>query len=517
MEETRESQRTRVVLVLHAHLPYVRIPGQRFPLEELWLYQNLTECYIPLLLTFRDLSTDTIHYRVTLSFSPTLIAMLSDEYYRSRYLDYLETMLRLIHKALKGSEGDTAAAIGALEERVRQVRDYYFSIGGDVIGAYRGRGGDGKINIITTCATHALLPGFRFSPELVRLQVETGLRCFEDAFGYRPRGLWLPEMGYYARLDEILRGCGIEYTFLDSHSVYRTARIPGSGNFFPCRSDAGLVIFPRDVALSGAVWSKGTGYPGDFRYREFHYDYTYSMSDSDLSGEGVDRMPFGLKVYRVTGGEKPKEFYRPGGADEAVKAHAGDFIAKIRERASVLGGIMDAPPVFTLPFDMELFGHWWYEGPDFLSLVLRGISEAGDIRLSSPEEFTGLSTLETFTPAESSWGRQGYFDTWLTSECLHIYPEIADLYGRLSAVAGNTSHRKAVQGALREIMLAQSSDWPFFIAWNNFRDYGKRRLKEHLNAAEKIIASIEEGAVDAAFIQERGESYPIFERIKYYN
>jgi 1,4-alpha-glucan branching enzyme len=320
-------------------------------------------------------------------------------------------------------------------------------------------------------------------------------------------------MGYHARLDELLRECGIRYTYLDTHSLYRMPPMPRRGNFFPFLTGAGLLVLPREVALSNAIWSKGSGYPGDFSYREFHYDYTYSLPSGDLDAAGADLVPFGLKVYRITGGGGPKEFYEPARAVETARRHAEDFLEKIRARAGVVKELTGEPPVFTLPFDMELFGHWWYEGPEFISHLFRMIASSGDIAHASPEDFAGADFLQTITPSESSWGRNGHFDTWLTPEVLHIYPKIAELYTRLRRRAGGRA-RKIAAAAVRELLLAQSSDWPFFIAWDNFRDYGARRLVEHLDAAEKIIASMENGTIDEEFIREREEAYPVFGKLR---
>ena len=275
------------------------------------------------------LAGEGVDFRMTLSMSPTLLSMMGDEYYRGRYRDYLEVVLALLEKeALRAGEG-AAEALGELTRRTGRIRDFYLASGGDLISRFRALAGTGKVSLITTCATHALLPAYRFSDELVRLQVETGLRCFRENFGFSPTGFWLPEMAYYARLDEILRGSGIEYTFLDAHSLYRTPTLPEKGSFSPARSEAGLLVFPRDLSLSAAIWSRMQGYPGDFRYREFHYDYTYSIPDRDFDSAGIDRVPFGLKVYRITGKERPKEFYIPLLAQEAVALHADDFLRRI--------------------------------------------------------------------------------------------------------------------------------------------------------------------------------------------
>ncbi len=504
--------RARILLVLHAHLPYVKIPGLRFPLQELWLYQNLAECYLPFLLFMRGLRSRGGAPRLSLSLSPTLLAMMNEDYFKERFSGYLGVLLRLLELVYeKYSKADRGLAPPAefLRNEIIRVQRFFEAIRGDVIGEFRSCSGDG-LSLITCCATHALLPAFRFEESLVGLQIETGLRRFEELLGFRPVGFWLPEMGYYARLDEILVDHGLRYTFLNARGVLHAAEMPRDAGFLPSVTGAGLHVFPRDLTLSNAVWSRAGGYPGDARYREFHFDYVYSLPDEELAAAGIERIPFGLKLYRITGGDAPKEYYDPEQARRIVRLHAADFLDKVRERAALLEGLIDGPPVFTLPFDMELFGHWWYEGIDFLAELMRGIASCDDLEWAAPEQFLGAGEPAAVSPAESSWGRDGYFETWLNPECLYAYPQIGQLYRRLAAACSGDYRGRAAACALRELFLAQSSDWAFFVSWDNFRDYGKARLAEHLEAAGRIIEGMESGAVNEEYIARRECLYPLF-------
>lgn len=505
--------RARIVLVLHAHLPYVKIPGLRFPLQELWLYQNLAECYLPFLLFMRGLRSRGRSMRLCLSVSPTLLSMMNEEYYKERFAAYLDSMLRLLDLVCEKyarTDAGLAPPAGFLRNEILCVKRFFETIGGDVIGELRALSGDQGLSLITSCATHALLPAYRFEESLVRMQIETGLCWFEDLFGFRPRGFWLPEMGYFARLDEMLRGCGLRYTFLDARGVLHAAEMPRDAGFLPSMTGAGMLVFPRDLALSNAIWSRTGGYPGDVHYREFHFDYLYSISDEDLKTAGIERMPFGLKLYRITGGDAPKEYYDPERARGTARLHAADFLDKVRMRAGRLQGLIDGPPVFTLPFDMELFGHWWYEGIDFLAALAEGIAACEDLEWALPEQFLDTRNPAPVTPAESSWGKNGSFETWLNPECLYAYPQIGRLYRRLAAACSGDFRGRAAACALRELFLAQSSDWAFFVSWDNFRDYGKARLAEHLEAAERIIGGIESGAADEEYLAQRERLYPLF-------
>jgi 1,4-alpha-glucan branching enzyme len=504
-----------LLLLLHAHLPYVRIPFKRFPLQEIWLYQILTESYVPLLLSLKGLLKGGYNFTVTFSLSPTLMSMLDDDYYKIRYRDYLRIVLRLLENLSRRKNPDISHAVSYLRMRTEEALHFYENINGDLIGEFKSLSDSGVVNLITTCATHALLPAFRFNEDLIRLQIATGLAEFDSRFGFTPRGFWLPEMGYFAGLDRILIDIGIEYTFLDAAGIYLSREFPERGNFSPLISDSGLFIFSRDMVLSNIIWSGRFGYPGDFRYREFHYDYTYSMDDRELEDLGIDRVPFGLKLFRVTGKDGTKDFYDPDMALKGSRNHAEDFIDRIRRRAREVHSITRSTPFFTLPFDAELFGHWWYEGPVFLGRVIREISLSNELRLLSPEDVIARGDAELIQPAESSWGRGGVFETWLNPECLWIYPKIADLYERLRSMTMVDQFKSAIIQTMRELLLAQSSDWTFLIDKKSSDEYARDRLGGHLDAAESIIRSMESGSVDREFIEERELSYPLFRTLRY--
>ncbi|TAL36758.1 MAG: DUF1957 domain-containing protein [Spirochaetes bacterium] len=503
--------RARLAFVLHAHIPWVRIPEERFPLQELWLYQAMLDSYIPFLQMVEHLWPAGIPPKITLSVSPTLISMLDDPYFTARFLDYLAVLKELCGIAAKRGGFDAARAAGFLARRAAESGDWLARQERGLVGAIRAAAGHG-VNLICTAATHAFLPAWRHSPGMVRLQVETGLRCFEKIIGSRPDGFWLPEMGYYAGLDGLLAHARIDYTFLSAHSLYATPTVPPTGNFFPVVTGTGLRVFPRDAGLSDRIWSRESGYPGDVRYREFHRDYTYDIPEGELSSHGVTRSPFGLRLFGITGGSSEKKFYDPGEASLACDEHAEGFIAAVRERAARVRELAGIDPVFTLPFDLELFGHWWYEGPLFLERVLRAVEQSDDLELVTPDDFPGGLDMPLVVPAESSWGRGGYGATWLNPDVIDVYSRAAGLFDRLCALSRRADPH-SIFAAAREIMLLQSSDWAFGISNDNFRDYFLGRIAEHTGAAETIIGRMESGADDNDFTAGRAARYPIFDTL----
>jgi 1,4-alpha-glucan branching enzyme len=506
MMNTMSRSAADIILVLHAHLPYVRIPQLRFPLQELWLFQSLVESYIPLLIMLEDLVDSD--FTITFSLSPTLLSMIADEYFQEKCRDYMITVADRLGETSAKRSAPFAAAASFMHSQVERVIHYYDQVNGDLIGRFRKLSERGVINLITTCATHALLPAFRFNSDLIRLQVMVGLQEFEHHFGFTPRGFWLPEMGYFSGLDRILSDLGIEYTFIDTAGVYRSGEIPRRGAFSHLVSTTGLFFFARDRILSRILWSSKIGYPGDYRYREFHHTAMPVRDDDTMKGKV--EIPIGLKLYRITGEDRAKEWYCPDGAVNAVVEHSRNFVEQLFQRGQLVQDIIQQVPLFTLPFDAELFGHWWYEGPAFLSEVIRKISCSDALQLVSPEAVLKRGSVEQVQPSESSWGSGDLFSTWLKSECLWLYPRIMELFAEVRPLLHKKTHEDAVVQAVKELLLAQSSDWTFLISTRNSEDYARHRLDEHLDAAERIIQSLKSGALEQDFLSERMKCYPLF-------
>ena len=84
-----------LALLLHAHLPFVRHPEHEHFLEEDWLFEAITECYIPLLRMMQQLVNDNVPFRLTMSLTPTLCAMLQDQLLRERYVRHLNGLIEL--------------------------------------------------------------------------------------------------------------------------------------------------------------------------------------------------------------------------------------------------------------------------------------------------------------------------------------------------------------------------------------------------------------------------------------
>jgi 1,4-alpha-glucan branching enzyme len=482
-------------LVLHAHLPFVRHPEHEKFLEESWLFEAVTETYIPLIQIFENWQRDGIDARLTLSLSPTLCTMLLDPLLRGRYERHLTSLIELAEKEIHRTHWDRAFRELAwmYHHKFTLARETWRYYEGNLVAAFKRFQDDGSLEIITTGATHGLLPLLAGHPSSIRAQILTARDHYRSCFGRDPRGIWLPECAYTAGVETFLQEANIRWFILDTHGVLHAKPRPRYGTFAPIFTPNGIAAFGRDFDSSRQVWSKHEGYPGDARYRDFYRDIGFDL-DLDYVKPHLpspqNRGFTGMKYFRITGGAGQKEIYH---RDEALKAageHAQHFLNERIMQVERLAGLLDRPPLIVAPYDAELFGHWWYEGPEFLdSFARKAFNDQKTVELITPGEYLHRHpTNQVATPSASTWGEEGHLRAWLNETNEWIYPHLQVAQERMSALVKKFSKRKsttalqkrALQQAARELLLAQASDWPFILRAGTSPDYARRRVKDHL-------------------------------------
>jgi 1,4-alpha-glucan branching enzyme len=516
-------------LVLHAHLPFVRHPEYADFLEEDWLFEAISETYLPLLELAERLIEEEVPYRFTLSVTPTLAAMLEDPLLQERYLHHLEKLIDLAVREVERTRWLPAfhpLALRYLRSFTRCRFLFAEHHRRDILGAIRRLAEAGVVELITSGATHGFLPLMLGKRGLWRGQVLTAAREHARHFGRPPAGIWLPECGYVPGIDAVLGEAGIRFLFCDAHGVLRATPRPRLGTAAPILTPGGVAAFGRDLDASRQVWSSWLGYPGDFRYREFYrdvgWDLDYEYIRPALHSDG-HRCNLGIKYYRITGPGREKEPYNFEVARRRAELHADHFLEARQRQAGELAGSLDRPPLVTAPYDAELFGHWWYEGPAWLEFLLRKMAASGDVRAVTPSEFLeGRPSLQICTPSYSSWGMKGYAEHWLDESNDWIYPllhragdRMIDLAGRFAARrrdAGALSRpmERALQQAGRELLLAQSSDWAFIIKAGTMTDYATLRTRRHLSNFEDLREQVLRGEVDVAGLAELESRHNLF-------
>ena len=520
------------VLTLHGHLPWVLHHG-RWPHGSVWLCEAAFDSYLPLIEALQALEKEKVPAPVTLGITPVLANQLAHPSFISEFEAYMARRLEGAAGAPAhlASSGDSQLVPIAKfwHERLTRLLGLFRALNGDLIGALRGFEERGRIELISSAATHGFLPLFA-RDESIRLQLAVGVAEHTRLFGRTPTGCWLPEcayrpggpwapagsrpQSYRAGTEEHLTAAGYRYFFVDTHLVLAGAAldypdfeaIPVAGERTPYlayrvasskRPAPDLYAFVRDPKASAQVWSRAQGYPGDERYLEFH----------------KIRWPDGLRLWRVTGGGVDlggKHPYDPGAAGDAARTHAEHFASVLRDTAARVQRQRTprAPqPVVTAPFDAELFGHWWFEGVDFLAQLYRQLARNGVRPVTARQHVANDGKAPpTIQLTEGSWGKNGDFSMWLNDQTSWTWKRLwalEDAYWAVAskALAGGAKSRAVLAQATRSMLLAQASDWQFIISTAEAADYASQRFDEHCGQAEDLVRVLGTGKIDDATLQ----------------
>jgi 1,4-alpha-glucan branching enzyme len=518
----------RLALVLHAHLPWVRHPEHSSFFEESWLFEAITETYLPLLETLERLAHDRVPHRLTISLSPPLLNMLADPLLQERYVRHLESRIELAEREVVRTRHEPAfheLARGYVASFHRAHASFVERRRGNLIPAFGALADAGGVDLTTTAATHAVLPLLAPTPAAVRAQVHIGRAEFRRLLGRDARGLWLPECAYAPGLDAVLADAGVRWFCVDTHGVELASAPPVYGVHAPLYCPAGVAAFGRDAACAQQVWSSVAGYPGDFDYRDFYRDIGFDLDEEDVrpylppTGE---RVATGLKYYRITGATDDKQPYVPAWARTKAALHADHFVdSRTRQLESLALG-RDRPPLLTVPFDAELFGHWWYEGPIWLEALCRRIAATERaIRMTTPDEYLDeFPTNQVAEPHASTWGWKGYHEVWLSGTNDWIYRHLHHAADGMVALArrfpiADGVRRRALDQAARELLLAQASDWAFILSRGTVVEYATKRTEDHLTRFRRLEREILADAIDVRWLAAVASADNLFPTLDY--
>ncbi len=474
-------------LLLHFHLPYVK-GHDRWPFGEEWLFEAALGSYLPLIRSFYRLIKKGINPSVTLSFTPVLLEQLGAPDFRDSFINYINERIRLLQIDEKNNINKIKSLSQLYQKRIEELTNFYLNeLNGDILTGLRRLGEEGSVELITSSATHAYLP-LLSSEKSIRLQVQTAYSVYHRLFGMEPNGFWLPECGYkrerkvnenfLSSLDLVLADSGFKYTILETHAldgVYfngSNSKLSCSASFSPIGclkpyrfSDSELFFFLRHPRFSYQVWSGEWGYPGDPYYREYH-------KRKDTSGAQYWQIAEkGADLGR-------KDFYSPLIAKERVISHISHFSSTLREALTSYFLGTGEKGIIVTPFDAELFGHWWYEGVEWLEGVLEYLSGEKDV---------GVITLSKFLdshppsmkckPINSSWGEGGGDRVWLNENTAWMWDKIYE--AEKTWLKNPSKPGRLITQINRELLLLQSSDWEFLITTGQAKDYAKKRFEEH--------------------------------------
>jgi 1,4-alpha-glucan branching enzyme len=493
-------------IVLHAHLPYVRHPEHARHLEERWLFEAILECYLPLIDMLDRLGNEGVPVALTMSLTPTLADMLQDDLLRARFEAHLTRLQSLQRKELRraGDDAEIGRAVHFYGTWLADARKTWERHRGDIVGALVEHARAGRVDLLASSATHAFLPGLISEPESLRAQVRVGLRAFREQTGLAPVGFWLPECAYDPSFDRVLGEEGVRFTIVEEHGLNYARPRPPSATYAPIASPSGVAFFARDLASGRQVWSRDEGYPGDPWYREFYRDIGFDLVEHELLGEigpyGA-RVSTGLKYHRVTAPGldlADKAGWNPDVAKERAWVHAGHFVDSRRAQIAHVASQIHTPPMICSPYDAELFGHWWFEGPWFLEGVFRRLAQQDDIEAITLRGFLHRHPeMVRATPAASTWGAKGYSSVWVDHPNAWLWRHVHHASRAFAKIVAKKPHNEgAIEQAAAELLLLQSSDWPFILQTKTAEGYAVARARAHGARLRDLLAMIERNDVD---------------------
>ena len=493
--ESQLDHRGYLSIHLHAHLPYVRHPEYASFLEERWFFDAIVDTYVPLLARFEQLHAEGVNYRLSMTMSPTLLSMFGDPLLQQRFQEHIERQLELCDGELEriGHNSEFSDVIAMYHRRLVDVQLHWSRFGGNLANAFRMLRDQRHLTLTTCGATHGFLPHMQLIPGAVARQLRYAVETHERYLEQPPDGIWLPECAYYPGLEAELLKHGILYFFVDTHALHlgmpRSLRGVHSHVYLP----NGVAAFARDAESSKQVWSADEGYPGDGVYRDFYRDIGFDLPLEYVAPYVHDnkiRILTGFKYYAITGKTEHKNVYNPVAAQLKVEEHARHFVWCREQQMRHLAERLDRAPLVVAPYDAELFGHWWFEGPDFLYHMFKAAAENPVVECIAAKDYMlKYPSAQVVTPSPSSWGDGGYYRVWINGTNEWIYPHLNMAARQLANTDANEIDGRVLKQADSELLLAQASDWAFIMSTGTSPSYATTRTVRHLAYLRNLLGA----------------------------
>jgi 1,4-alpha-glucan branching enzyme len=543
-----------LIIFLHSHIPYVLSHG-KWPHGEVWLNEASAESYIPILDTLYSLVEEGYSPNIVIGITPVLGEQLKDERFKKSFLEYLDMK---IEASEKDEEEFKNINNYSLQNLARMWQKFYINVkenflnkyNSDIIGAFKKLQDENHIEIITSAATHSYLP-LLSSDKSIEFQLKLGIESYKRNFQIDPAGIWLPECGYRPKgfwknpleeksepifrrgIEDFLREIKIKYFIVDTHlltggktsglyharfemplEIKNYQEIDYKKNVYETYLvNEDVTVFVRDPHTGIQVWSGEHGYPGDFNYLEFH----------------KKKFPGGNRYWRITGakvdlGEK-KEYVKTE-AEKRVIVHASHFLELVKKVLEKNYRETKKQTLICAPYDTELFGHWWFEGCDFLYHFIKQINKEKRIKMVTAKEYLRENPASVFISLpEGSWGAGGKHQMWLNEETKWSYKLIYQAEKEMEEILKffkekiDKTENEILTQILREFALLISSDWQFLISTKTAQDYAKKRIEEHFEnfrRLKKILETQKEkefSEEDKKFLEYCLKKDKIFEKI----
>lgn len=502
-----------------------------WPHGEEWIHEAIADTYLPLLEALYDLAESGLDYRLTISVTPILVEQLADPLVAEHFIEYAAIRSAWacedVERFEASGEGQLASLARFYHHRfARALTSFQDRFNSDLVAALRSLQEAGLVEISTSAATHGYLPLLSRDSSIYG-QIRTGVESYRQHFGVDPAAIWLPECAYRPAymetekgvdtvrpgLEEFLAGQQLSVFFSETHAVlggkpvgkaagdsigpygevHRRYSIEQTTHdsaektttfqpYWVGKAPGEVAVLARNNDTGEQVWSASHGYPGDFWYREFH------------KKDGKS----GLQYWRI--GEAGLDLaykppYEPDRASEQVEKHAQHFCDLVVDLLTDYENTSGSSGAISAAYDTELFGHWWFEGVTWLKSVLTRLSadERVELRTASGIIDSNHPTTVLQLP-ESSWGSGGGHFTWDNVDTRWMWPLIHEAEVRMEELVeeADKSSAKFLMQAARELLLLQSSDWPFLVTTGQAKEYASERFSEHLDRFNSLADVIQQ-------------------------
>jgi 1,4-alpha-glucan branching enzyme len=493
-------------LILTGHVPYLRA-AVRDPAGEDALHETIAQSIVPTLNILFDLRERGLQPGVALAYSPVLLEQLNDNVVQKHFVVWMEQWLARVERSLIGWEaaGEAHRAYLArfyLDWGQGALRSFVERFGRNLVGALRELCDGGILEPLAGPATHAYLPLLSRS-ESILAQINVGMFSCTRHLGRRPRGLWLPECGYSPTIEPHLAASSARYVVIDPSSLPSTEITHLRPRWVRPRR---LALFIRDERAAEQIWSPELGYLGDPLYRALRRD-----------------VHSGLALWRVGDG-LAETLYDPYDAFQRAHEHGIHWSSYIATQLKAFGHQHDRPGIAVVPLDTELIGRRWFEGPTWLRALLEELSGHSNVAVTGPSAYLrSYRPRQGVTPGEGSWGKAGNHHAWDGRAAQPLWQALGESEERLVQLIRRYPHahgerERALAQAVRELLLAQASDWPLLLNQGAAGDEAWGRPARHLHHCERLCALAEQAALDdegRAFLEQIEEHDNPFPYLNY--
>jgi 1,4-alpha-glucan branching enzyme len=519
------SNRYILSLVLNGHVPFARHPEIQNPSQELWLFESISETYIPLLEAFDRLDRDLVPFRMAISFSPVLCHMLTDEFLLRRYNEYTDKQIAFGEQELRDTVDDPVlnSLVKLYYDRVTEKKAFFTEkCESNILKKFDHYQKKGRLEILATAATSAFLPFYTGYPEAVQAQFDVAISSYKVNFGRFPQGFWLPELGWKTELDFWLRAYNFGYTIVDSHALAFARPFAEKGSFYPAKTPQGIVVFSRDFYSAEDIAEIVRDPVYRFNFRDQGFELPAEKLIPFLGSRG-SRNYTGYRYWASGDDRSGSILYNYEEACRKAVSHARYFLDKRLSRLNKASCLMDEPALSLCAFEADSFGRFWHEGSGFIEALFREGAQNEEVQFMTPSEYLcklDSSTVQTLTPEFSSWGTNGYSETWLDASNDWMYRHTMRALDRMVELVdrfpNNTGLKeRALNQAAREILLVIASDWSKMLYKQECADYARSRIEGSLRNFTTIYEALGSNYISTEWLTQLERRNNIFPNINY--